>query len=59
MTYYPPRQAPATPNRKAGKCRSLRAACVASGYSIALTLAVLATANRRAMAGKPIVWPAA
>lgn len=38
--------------------RSLRQVCIAAGYSMALTQAVLATAWRRSLAGKPIIWPA-
>lgn len=59
LSYYPPRQRPATANRRAGKGRSFRAACIAKGYSVALTQALLETANRRAMRGAAIVWPQA
>jgi hypothetical protein len=54
LWHYAP--APYTP-RRYGQTRSLRQACIAAGYSVALTQAVLATAWRRASAGKPIVWP--
>jgi hypothetical protein len=59
LTYYPPRQAPSNPRRKAGKGRSFRALCAANGYSFALTQAALETAARRAAKGLPIVWPTA
>jgi hypothetical protein len=52
--HYVPR--PYTP-RRYGKLRSLRAACIANGYSMALTQACLNTAWRRLCAGKPVVWP--
>jgi hypothetical protein len=57
MFYYPPRQAPATAKRRATNARSFRGACVAAGYSIAMTQAALETANRRRIAGLAIVWP--
>jgi hypothetical protein len=57
MQYFPQRQAPAKPSRKAGKGRSFRAMCEARGYSAKLTQALLETANRRAMSGAAIVWP--
>lgn len=57
LSYYPPRQRPAKPNRRAGKGRSFRQLCETRGYSAKLTAALLATANRRAVAGLPIVWP--
>ena len=52
-----PRIAAPYMGRRCAPARSLRAACIAAGYSVALTQAVLATANRRALAGKPIYWP--
>lgn len=57
LQYYPVRQATANP-RRAGKGRSFRALCEAKGYSAKLTQAALETANRRALAGEPIAWPA-
>lgn len=58
LQHYPNRQAPANPNRRAGMCRSFRAACIASGYSMALTQALLETAARRYANGQVVHWPA-
>lgn len=41
MTYYPPRIATATRARRCGPATSFRAACIASGFSIAETQALL------------------
>ena len=54
LWHYAP--APYTP-RRYGKARTMRAACIAAGYSIAATQAHLARQWRNAQAGKPLVWP--
>lgn len=59
LSHYPPRQAPAKPNRRAGKCRSFRALCQANHYSAALTTALLNTAAMRYAQGLPVAWPRA
>ena len=54
LYHYAP--APYTP-RRYGKCRSMLAACIAAGYSVAATQAHLAAQARNALAGKPVRWP--
>lgn len=57
LQHFPPRQAPANPNRRAGKVRSFRALCEARRYSQPLTQALLETAVRRYANGQPVAWP--
>lgn len=56
LYHYAP--APYAP-RRYGKSRSMRAACIAAGYSVAATQAHLATQASRALAGRRLAWPSA